>query len=123
MASAVPPTEASTVRTHPCWPLSHHWLRLSLRAFDGLFDSAQARRAAISVIRQEARLFDVQRTSRDLPATGLIRAKDGTLYGTTFDRGVGSKGDEAWGNLFKMPGLAAVHSSRFQPAGQQALAA
>lgn len=50
----------------------------------------------------------MQRTSRDLPVAGPIRAKDGTLYGTTFDRGVDSKGNEAGNNIFKMPGVPAV---------------
>ena len=57
------------------------------------------------------------------PVTGRVRAKDGTLYGATFDRGVDSKRDEAWGSLFKISGLPAVPESRFRAAAQRVRAA
>lgn len=40
------------------------------------------------------------------------------LYGATFDRGVDSKGGEAWGDIFKISGLTAVPEARFGPEAQ-----
>jgi len=43
------------------------------------------------------------------PEAGVIQAKDGTLYGTTFDGGTDSQGKLAYGNVYAIHGLPAVH--------------
>lgn len=39
------------------------------------------------------------------PVAGVIQATNGTLYGTTTDRGVDAKGNVAFGNIFTIAGL------------------
>jgi len=46
-------------------------------------------------------------TNGAYPAAGVIQASNGTLYGTTTDRGVDAQGKEAFGTIFTISGLPA----------------